>query len=185
MFQKKTKAQSTLAEVIKEMAKPRVAMSAREHIPERQIQGVLRTVAFILKREKSSVIAEWLRRVNLVSELTNIPLSDADRTGHLRKLFDDVISRLRLGKDAPPIISIAAVTHGKERFSQGYSAAMLIEESRIFEVSTFSALHLHRSELDQSKTLLDVITIADEADRQLTETVRGFVIALKTCANLC
>jgi len=180
MLQKKTKAQSTLAEVIKEMARPRVAMSARVHCPE-----LRHTVAFILKREQSSVIAEWLRRVNLVPELTNIPLSDADRTGHLPELFGDVISRLRLGKDAQPLISIAAMTHGKIRFAQGYSAAMLVEESRIFEVSAFSSLHLHRSELNQRKVMLDVITIADEADSQLTETVRGFVDALKTCANLC
>jgi hypothetical protein len=32
------------------------------------------TVADILERELQPTIAEWLRRVNLVPELTNIPL---------------------------------------------------------------------------------------------------------------
>ncbi|MGA9806648.1 MAG: hypothetical protein WBQ56_03065, partial [Candidatus Sulfotelmatobacter sp.] len=55
--------------------------------------------ADILERELEPTIKEWLRRVNLVPELTDIPLSDADRTGHLPKLYYDLISRLRLAKD--------------------------------------------------------------------------------------
>ena len=138
------------------------------------------SVAFLLERERDSTINEWLKRVNLVAELTSIPLSDTNRTGHLPRLFDDLLSRLRRGSDAQPIISIAAAAHGNERFQQGYSPSMLVEESRIFQVSTFRTLHLYRSELDQSDVLLDVITIADEADRQLTETVRSFMTALAT-----
>jgi hypothetical protein len=34
-------------------------------------------------------------QVSLVPSLTNIPLSDADRTGHLTKLFDEVLCRLQ------------------------------------------------------------------------------------------
>jgi hypothetical protein len=50
---------------------------------------------------------------------------------------------------------------------------MLIEESRIFQIVTFGMLHLHRSELDQRRLLLDVGVIADEADAQLMEAVRS------------
>jgi hypothetical protein len=69
-----------------------------------------------------------------------------------------------------PLLSIAPSAHGGLRFAQGYSASMLVEESRIFQVATFGTLHLHQSELDQNQVLLDVVIIADEADRQLTET---------------
>jgi hypothetical protein len=57
---------------------------------------------------------------------------------------------------------------------------MLVEESRIFQVSTFGMLHLHQKKLDQNQLLLDVITIADETDRQLTQAVHGFVTAQAT-----
>jgi hypothetical protein len=133
------------------------------------------SVADILERELAPTITEWLRRVNLVPELTHIPLSDADRTGHLPKLYFDLISRLRLAKDAHPPISIAAAAHGQIRRAQGYSASMLIEESRVFQVATFGTLHLHQSELDQSQVLLDVMVIADEVDAQLMETVRSLM----------
>jgi hypothetical protein len=135
------------------------------------------SVAFILERECASTIKEWLSRVNMAKDLAIIPLSDVNRTSHLPKLFDDLLCRLRRGRNAQPTVSMAAAAHGNVRFAQGYSAPMLIEESRIFQVSTFNTLHLHQDELDQNQVLLDVMIIADEADRQLTETVRSYMTA--------
>ncbi len=137
----------------------------------------VKNVAVVLERELASTIKEWLKQVKLIPDLTNIPLSDSDRTGHLPKLFDDLLYRLRLPRDTEPRVSIAASAHGRLRFAQGYSASMLVEESRIFQVTTFGTLHLHQSELDQNQVLLDVMIIADEADRQLTEAVSGFMTA--------
>jgi hypothetical protein len=145
------------------------------------------SVAAILERELDFTIEEWLKRVNLVAELTKIPLSDADRASHLPRLFNDCIDRLRLPRlqrlpreTEPPISllaehSTAATEHGERRFAQGYSVSMLVEESRIFEVTTFRTLHLHHRRLNQNEVLLDVMTIADEADSQLAETVRSFM----------
>src|SRR5208282_2989750 len=133
--------------------------------------------ADILERELEPTIREWLRRVNLVPELTAIPLSDADRTGHLPTLYYDLISRLRLAKDAHRPVSAAAAAHGQIRCAQGYSASMVIEESRVFQVATFGTLHLHQSELDQKQVLLDIMVIADEVDAQLMETVSSLMRA--------
>jgi len=137
----------------------------------------LGSVAAILGRELEPTIKEWLRRVNLIPELMEIPLSDRDRTRHLPALFRDLIFRLRRAKDADGSISAHASAHGQRRREQGYSPAMLVEESRIFQVVTFGMLHLHYSELDQRRLLLDVIVIADEADAQLMQAVRS----LTTC----
>jgi hypothetical protein len=133
------------------------------------------SVADILERELQPTIKDWLRRVNLVPALTKVSLSDADRTGHLPKLYFDLICRLRLAKNAPPSLSVAAAAHGKVRHAQGYSAGMLIDESRVFQVATFGALQLHQNELDQNQVLLDVMVIADEVDAQLMEAVRTFM----------
>jgi hypothetical protein len=72
-------------------------------------------------------------------------------------------------------ISVAAAAHGQVRRAQGYSAGMLIEESRVFQVTTFGALHIHQSELDENQLLLDVMFIADEVDAQLKEAVRSLM----------
>jgi hypothetical protein len=131
----------------------------------------LQSVATLLDREIDSTIKEWLRRVSLLPELTQIALSDEDRSRHLPQLFHDLACRLRLAKDVPLLASSAATEHGQRRRLQGYSPAMLVEESRLFQVVTFQTLHRHHGELDQNQTLLDVVTIADEVDRQLMQAV--------------
>jgi hypothetical protein len=135
-----------------------------------------KSVAAILEKELDSMISEWKRQVSLVPSLTNILLSDADRTGHLPMLFDDVLCRLRGNRDTEPLVSIAAAAHGRLRFAQGYSVAMLVDESRILEVTTFGALQRHQVELDRNQLLQDVGIIADEADRpvQLSRKVCKF-----------
>ena len=140
---------------------------------EMEEKSELGNVAAILERELEPTVREWLRRVNLVPELIRIPLSDRDRTHHLFSLFRDLIFRLRLSMDADGSISADAAEHGQRRREQGYSPAMLVEESRIFQVVTFRTLHLHLSELDHRRLLLDVMVIADEADAQLREAVRS------------
>jgi hypothetical protein len=129
------------------------------------------SVADILEREFGPTIKEWLRRVNLVPELTKVSLSDADRTSHLPKLFDDLIRRLRLANNAHPSDTQTAATHGEIRYEQGYSTPMLVDESRLLQVATFGTLQLHQSELDPGQLLLDVMVIADEVDFQLGRAV--------------
>ena len=88
------------------------------------------SVAAILEKELDSMISEWKRQVSLVPSLTNIPLSDADRTGHLTKLFGEVLCRLRGNRNTEPLVSIAAAAHGRLRFAQGYSVAMFDSAAR-------------------------------------------------------
>jgi hypothetical protein len=75
------------------------------------------------------------------------------------------------------VCSVAAAEHGQVRRAQGYSAAMLIEESRVFQVATFGALHLHQSELDPNHLLTAAMVIADEVDAQLREAVLSWTAA--------
>ena len=64
-------------------------------------------------------------------------------------------------------MSIAAGNHGDLRRKQNYSAAMLVEESRILEVCLFTTLRNNNTQLDYAQLLRDVVTIADEVDVQL------------------
>ena len=74
-------------------------------------------------------------------ELTCIPLSFADRTGHRPHLLAEVIYRLRLPPPASKAnISIPARQHGDLRRKQGYTPAMVVEESRVLQVSIFNTL---------------------------------------------
>jgi hypothetical protein len=108
-------------------------------------------------------------------ELTHIPLTSKQRTGHLPKLIQELVHRLRVPRSlGTKQVSEAAVEHGKVRRSQGYSIAMMVEESRILQVSIFQTLQNNLSTVDFSLLLIDVMTIADEVDSQLKQTIISF-----------
>jgi hypothetical protein len=130
-----------------------------------------KSVATILEREVASTIKEWLRRVNLLPGPVHTALNDEDRAFHLPRLFHDLVCRLRLAKDAHLPKSTAATEHGQRRRDQGYSPAMLVDESRLLQVVTFQTLHRHQGELDREQLLLDIGVIADEVDLQLMQAV--------------
>jgi hypothetical protein len=72
-------------------------------------------------------------------------------------------------------ISSAARDHGILRHNQGYTVAMIVEESRILQVSIFNTLQKNLQKVDFSKVLLDVMTIADEVDSQLKQAMLGYM----------
>jgi len=135
----------------------------------------METVATILERDLNTTIQDWMTRVEHDEELTCIPLNFDARTGHLPSLIADVILRLRLPPTARADASASARQHGSLRRKQGYSAAMVVEESRILQVSIFNTLQKNLTRVDFSKVLLDVITIADEVDSQLKQAMLSYV----------
>ena len=140
------------------------------------------SVASILEHDLDATIQDWMGLVEHDEELTCIPLSFEDRTGHLPNLIADLVYRLRLPPNAKANISIAAREHGDLRRRQGYTAAMVVEESRILQVSIFNTLQKNLSRVDFSKVLLDVITIADEVDSQLKQAMFSYVEPKPTSA---
>jgi hypothetical protein len=140
------------------------------------------SVADILERQLEPVIADWLCRVDILPELTAISLNYAERTGHLNQLLVDVIKRLRLDGNSEAPLSEAASHHGDLRSEQGYSVAMVVEESRLLQVSIFSMLHKNQEHLEFGTVLPAVVTIADEVDAQLKQQMLRFMAAdtLKT-----
>jgi len=142
-------------------------------------------VAAILERDLDPTIKSWMARVEHTEELTAIPLTYQERTGHLPTLLSDLVRRLRLGlaPHAKSPISHAAREHGILRRKQGYTVPMVVEESRILQVCIFNTLQNNLGSVDFSTVLLDVMTIADEVDSQLKQAMLGFMEALAAKAS--
>jgi hypothetical protein len=135
------------------------------------------SVAGILESELSAVIHDWMALVEKQDDLMSIALSYEDRTGHLPALLREVIVRLRLSAGTKAPVSVAASHHGDLRRKQGYSVAMVVEESRLLQVCLFTTLHKNTHRIEYSKLLLDVVTIADEVDAQLKRQLLRYMAA--------
>jgi len=143
-------------------------------------------VGVILQRCVNKIVDAWLLRAKQSSELKDVPLNDHERTGHLPKLVEDLALRLSksssTSKDSDAVFSAAAVAHGKLRYQQGYTPAMLVHESRILQVTIFGTLQSNLNSLDFSLLLPDVMTIADEVDAQLTQSMDSYMKVMQKAA---
>jgi DNA-binding response OmpR family regulator len=135
------------------------------------------SVADILEQQTQLTIDEWLMKVDIEPHLYSVQLSNEDRSSHLPALFRDLVSRLRnplpLGTHA--LVSASAHAHGLLRRKQGYSAAMLVEESRMLQVSIFQTLQNNLHHMDFSVLLVSVMAIADEVDSQLAQAMTSYI----------
>jgi ActR/RegA family two-component response regulator len=138
---------------------------------------LVESIATILDRHTGSTIADWLFRVEKMECLMSVRMSPEKRSEHLPQLFRDLVTRLHaevpLGTKELP--SPAAEQHGIERRTQGYTAAMMVEESRMLQVSIFQTLQNNLDTIDFSVVLMGVMTIADEVDSQLSQAMAGYV----------
>jgi YesN/AraC family two-component response regulator len=141
----------------------------------------IESVATILTRETQSTIDSWLARVDREGDILSIPLEHAERSAYLPQLFQDLVTRLEkplpLGTRA--LVSPSAAKHGILRRDQGYSPAMMVEESRMLQVSIFQTLELNLTSVDFNRLLGDVMSIADEVDSQLAQQMASYITESK------
>jgi hypothetical protein len=142
-------------------------------------------VASVLERDTQITIANWLTRVEEESNLFSVHLSPKERCAHLPEMFVDLVTRLRnplpLGSRA--LRSLAAGAHGRLRRDQGYSPAMIVEESRMLQVSIFETLQKNLEDTEPGVLLLHVMAIADEVDSQLAQAMTAYITEAKRDAE--
>jgi CheY-like chemotaxis protein len=138
---------------------------------------VIESVATILESAIRSTVDAWFERVEKDKKLTAIAMSHELRVGHIPKILIDLVHRLRAFKalGCKELVSVAAEKHGRLRCQQGYSAAMLVEESRMLQVSIFETLQKSLACIDFSILLNAVMTIADEVDSQLSQAMDSYM----------
>ena len=165
--------------LLKPMSPGPLVETIRKRLREGRISSVnqIETVATILEREAKATAEHWCKCAEHESSFITVQLEQSERCAHLPAVFRDLVHRLRhplpLGTHA--LVSADAAEHGRMRRRQGYSAAMLVEESRMLQVSIFQTLQHNLQKVDFSLLLLDVMVIADEVDSQLAQAMASYV----------
>jgi YesN/AraC family two-component response regulator len=138
---------------------------------------IVESVATILERSTEATIRDWYERIKTEKTLMEIHMTPELRCDHLPQVFRDLVHRLRSSKElgTKELVSPAAAEHGTTRRKQGYSAAMMVEESRMLQVSIFHCLQKNLASIDFSILLIGVMTIADEVDSQLSQAMKSYI----------
>lgn len=165
--------------LLKPMSPGPLVETIKKRLREGRISSVnqIENVATILERETKATCEDWYRCTELESSFISVYLDKNHRCAHLPAVFRDLVHRLRkplpLGTHA--LVSADAAEHGRMRRRQGYTAAMLVEESRMLQVSIFQTLQHNLQKVDFSLLLLDVMIIADEVDSQLAQAMSSYI----------
>jgi CheY-like chemotaxis protein len=177
-------AEAILLQADEVLVKPMDLASLVDVIKQRAAVGPARrreivSVGEILDRSVESAIAEWYERVEKNRLLMSVPMTCELRCGHLPQVFRDLVLRLASAEpiDGGELLSPAAALHGLNRHRLGYTAAMLVEESRLLQVCIFHCLQKNLASVDFSVLLTGVMTIADEVDSQLRQAMSSFIAA--------
>jgi len=175
-------AQAILLQTDQILVKPMNIPALIETIEQRLASGpvpsrVIESLATILESSIPSTIDSWYERVGNDKKITAVSMSREQRVGHLPKVLIDLVNRLRTFKPlgSRELVSVAAEQHGRLRRQQGYSAAMMVEESRMLQVSIFETLQKNLACIDFSILLNGVMTIADEVDSQLSQSMDSYI----------
>ena len=135
----------------------------------------IESVATILERSVERTLDAWYARVEQDHGLKALPLNREQRTGHIPQILTDLVTRLRSNQAlGTQNVSTAAHHHGQLRREQGYSGAMMVDESRMLQVSIFETLDANMDCIDFSLLLKSVMTIADEVDSQLSQAMASY-----------
>ena len=139
---------------------------------ERRIESI----AAILERSTNKTVGNWQDRVEADVKLTAVCLSRELRIAYVPTILRDLVCRLRTTTHPGGLTpdSQAAREHGLLRRQQGYSAAMMVRESRWLQVSIFQTLQENLNAIDFSVLLSQVMVIADEVDSQLTQSMESY-----------
>jgi CheY-like chemotaxis protein len=164
------------------LVKPMKIPDLLDAITQRLAKGPLHkrkveTLATILERTTETGIDDWYAEVEREDTLSAVHLSREARCKHLPQLFRDLGRRLEAFQPlgTKELKSESASNHGLERRRQGYTAAMMVEESRILQVTIFHTLQKNLGSIDFSVLLLGVMTIADEVDSQLSQAMKSYI----------
>jgi YesN/AraC family two-component response regulator len=164
------------------LVKPMKVDDLIEAIKQRLAKGPLHrrrveTLASILERTASDSIDEWYAEVEKEDVLMAVHMSRERRCAHLPQLFRDLARRLLTFKPlgTKELLSESATRHGFQRRQQGYTASMMVEESRILQFTIFNTLQKNLATIDFSVLLLGVMTIADEVDSQLSQAMKSYI----------
>lgn len=84
--------------LVNPLAVPTLVSLIREKLQSNKIQKTASAdrVAAILERDAMHTITNWLTRVEREAELTCVPLSLEQRMGHLPKVMEELVRRLRV-----------------------------------------------------------------------------------------
>lgn len=134
----------------------------------------LKRVPVILRENQGVIMQQWLDDILASAEITPSRLSKARWVEDFPKLFAAIVetSEMRESQLRQESANLA-YARGERRRSEGFSAAMLAEETRLGLRAIGLTVQNHLLEIDVSQLIPDLLAVADSLSLLLRESLRA------------
>ena len=155
---------SVLVETIKSKLANR---TPERHVPSQRLTN-------LIHREQKAITEDWLVAVKSDHELSLIPISDSERVDHLPTVLDTAL-HVAAGNQMTAKALKAATLHGNVRLQQGYTAPLIMRESRLLISVVVRCVQKNLLVIDISTLIPDLINTCEAIGTLAEVSVRSFL----------
>jgi YesN/AraC family two-component response regulator len=133
-------------------------------------------VARVIEHERAAITDTWLSKMREAGSLAEVPLTQAELSGHLAEALNEVVYRLQYPQPLGlmTLFSMSSLQHGARRRRQGFASPVLVEEARALQVALFQAIQNNIDQIDIHQLPGALMAIADEVNAQLVQSLAGY-----------
>ena len=128
----------------------------------------------VIEENQAWIVQHWLDAVKRDSEISSIPLSDAERQDHVPRLLQVALETLR-GKETSDEDVRVAVLHGRTRLTQGYTVPVLIREAKLLQRVLGECIQQNLLGIEVSYLIPDMVQVWETISTELETSVRAFL----------
>jgi ActR/RegA family two-component response regulator len=140
--------------------------------PERHVRT--RRLPDLIHEEQKAITEDWLAAVKNDHELNLIPISDSERVDHLPNVLDAAL-HVSAGNQITAEALKAATLHGNVRLHQGYTAPLIMRESRLLTSVVVRCVQKHLLVIDISTLIPDLMNTCEAIGTLAEVSVRSFL----------
>ncbi len=152
-----------------------IEQKLRSPSPRRRIPA--KRLATFLRDHLDRIQVRTLSLMKTHRKLGAVPLTDAERVDHIPALLNFVVRTIETGNGEPlsEESRALAAAHGRSRRRQGYTLAMIVDDTRVLEQAIYDLVQEGLLELDLSHLITDLRTLNDSLENKLQESLDAFL----------
>jgi ActR/RegA family two-component response regulator len=131
--------------------------------------------SMIIRENVGSIIEKWEQETGRSPQFRGFRVSRKELIDHLPALLNQLADLLDHHPRSEKTHLDSAAEHGRARRRQGSSVTMIVAESRILYRVIADCVQHHLLEMDISRLVPDLISISDNLNQMLSESLRAFL----------
>ena len=129
----------------------------------------------VILEKSDEILKRWLAEVSADSRLISLPMSESERIDGFPRLLNHLAKAIETGKtEVPPEVLSGAAAHGRDRFRQGYTIALLVTETRILNRVIVTVLQEDLLSMNLSTLIPEALKTSEYLETLLEESIRAF-----------